>query len=151
MFELGKHPVSLEEAEEISVADRGYVIRFISAPGQEFRQARQVGNRVQIGRALFPPEGTIQIGADAAVLDVSGDLADVIHMIDNLLQPQVSRLWGCLPSDPAWDHHPSVEDRSNDSPAGDEARGFGRPRIAGWCGTRARPFQMTGPKPARGN
>ena len=83
-------------------------------------QAGQIGDRVDVGRALLPAERAVEVGANPAVAGVAGELADVIDVIDHVFRASRRRLGRRLAAHPAGHEHPRVERRADHGVALDE-------------------------------
>ena len=54
----------------------------VTARGEQGGDFRQVRDRRDVGRALLAAEAAVEVGSDAAMVRVAGDLTDVIDVID---------------------------------------------------------------------
>ena len=75
-------PSFLQEANEISVHDQFDILVAVTAFGQHRWQARQVGNRIEVGGRLFATESAVQVRADSRMTRVAGELTDVVDMVE---------------------------------------------------------------------
>ena len=62
-----------------------------------------------VGRALLAAECAVEIGADAAVPRVAGDLADAIDVIDHRIERDARAFRRRLSAHPPGHEHPGVE------------------------------------------
>ena len=95
------------------MSDQLDVGRFVSARCQQVRNARQVGDRIQVHWGLFAAKCAVEIRAAAGVTRVAGDLANVINVVNDSLQLQTDRFRRRFPANPARHHHPGIERRAN--------------------------------------
>ena len=84
-------------------------------------QLLQIGDRVEVARRLLAAEAAVEVGADAGVVGVAGELTDVIDVIDHVRQRHAGRLRGRHAAFPAGDQHPRVERRADHAAALDHA------------------------------
>ena len=77
------------------------VLLTVAARREQRGEPGQIGDGVEVGRALFAAEPAVEIGADAAVAGVAGDLADVIDVIADGLERDAGALGRRLAADPA--------------------------------------------------
>src|SRR5439155_19333890 len=75
-----------QKSTKVAVRDQLDVGRFVSAPREEIRNVRQVSDRVEVRRRLLTAKGAVEIGADASVTRVAGDLADMSDVVNDSLQ-----------------------------------------------------------------
>jgi len=66
--------------------DIGNIFGAISPGCQQTRQADKIGDSVEVIRALFPAVTTVEIGTYSYMQGITGDLTDMIHMIDHYFQ-----------------------------------------------------------------
>ena len=73
-----------EEPQEVPVEDRAYVVIGVAAILHHFRELLQIGDRVEVGRALVATETAVEVTADPDVASVAGKLADMIILSDDI-------------------------------------------------------------------
>ena len=95
------------------------VVVGVAASLQQRLEFHQVGDGVEVGRRLLAAEAAVEVGADADVPGVAGQLADVVDVIDERrASRRRSRASFCR--GPSRDDHPGVERRADDRAAVDE-------------------------------
>src|SRR5215217_7801063 len=82
-------PGSAQHAQKIPVRNLLNVLIRVAPRAEYRRHARKIRDRLDIGGALFPAEGTVQVRPNHAVPRVSSDLADVIDVLRNRLQRHI--------------------------------------------------------------
>ena len=100
--------------------DKLDVGRLVPARCQQVRNARQVGDSIQVHWGLFSAKCAVEVRTDAGVTRIAGDLAHVIKMINDSVQLQTDRFRRRFPADPARHHHPRVQRRADHPAALDE-------------------------------
>ena len=99
----------------------GFNVRLtITARAEQVGQSLQVGDGVEIRGALLASEAAVEVGADAAMAGVAGELADVVDVLDHFLELELRGFGGGLSANPAGDHHPRIERRADDGAATEE-------------------------------
>src|SRR4051812_16214041 len=79
-------PDPFEKADEVAGHDAFDVLGFVASFCEERRQPAQISNGIEVTRRLLAAECPIEIRADAGVLSVSGNLANVIDVIDDAFE-----------------------------------------------------------------
>src|SRR5262245_27369526 len=97
--------------------DALHVGRGITARAQQSGNALEIGDALEVHRALFAAEASIEIGPEPAMTRVAGELADVIDVVHHLFELQAGPRRSGLPANPVWNHHPGVKRRANDGAA----------------------------------
>lgn len=100
--------------------DRADVRIGVASPFQNSLDALQVGDGVEIAGALFFAETSVEVAADADVIGVPGELADVIDVVGDVGDFDSGGFGSGGAAGPAGDHHPGVEDGPEDGVALDE-------------------------------
>jgi len=77
-----------EKPQEVPLEDPIDIFPGISACREERSDGDEISDAVEIHRRLLRPVTAVQIGADADMLRVAGDLADVIDVVADLLDLQ---------------------------------------------------------------
>ena len=103
-----------QETNEVPVHNFDDVFWGITSFFQQAGDLLQIGNGVHVARCLLGAEASVEIAADAAVVGVPRELADVIDVIDKVGETKAGVLGGRLASYPVWDHHPAIERATND-------------------------------------
>jgi len=73
--------VLAQEAEEVSAENPGDVVGAVAALREEVGEVCEVGDAVEIERRLLGAVAAVEIGADADVARVAGELADVVNVL----------------------------------------------------------------------
>lgn len=113
-------PSFLEEAEPVIVHDVFDVFWGIAFFAEQVGKFLEVGYGLEVVGALFAAEGTVEVGANADVERVAGELADVVEVVDERFEVAVHDVWSGLSAYPVGYHHPSVEGPTDDGTAVDE-------------------------------
>jgi hypothetical protein len=79
-----------QDAQEIGVGEIGDVLRAPAARSQQIAQFAHVGDGFQVARGLFAAETAVQIGAEADMACIAGDLTDVVNVLYQFFEPQVA-------------------------------------------------------------
>ena len=108
-------PRATEEVHEVTPHDPFDVVLRITACPQQPRKRLQVGDRIHVHRRLLGAEATVEIGADADMLRVACQLADMVDVIADPLdfQLEVGRLAAQMR--PAGNHHDGIEGHAQDA------------------------------------
>ena len=111
---LGLCPGLPEDPQEIAVKDSTEVGIGVAATFENTINVLQIGDGVEVERALLSPESAIKVAADSDVPCVSGELTDVVNMVGDVGNRHSRRFRGRGAFDPAGDHHPGIEDGTED-------------------------------------
>lgn len=112
--------VFFEEAEEVAGEDVVDVGGFVAAGGEGFGEGGDVGDGVEVHGGLFSAVAAVEIGADADVAGVAGELADVVDVFADLFEFELEVLGFGAVVGPVVDHHDGVEGHADDGAAFDE-------------------------------
>jgi hypothetical protein len=107
-------PRGLEESRPVSVKDIFDVRRTVATGLQNRFQLAEIGNGVEVVRRLFRAETSIEIAAYGDVTRVARELADVVHVVDDVFESDVGS------GRPVRDEHPVVESRADDAVSFDD-------------------------------
>ena len=77
-------PGSAEEVEEVAVHDAFDVGVAVAAVAEQRGHLLEVGDGGEVSRGLFFAEAAVEVCADAAVVRVAGQLADVVDVVDDV-------------------------------------------------------------------
>ena len=83
---LLRPPHGFQQSHPVPGQDPFYIGLGVSASFKDGQQVLQIGDGVEIARRLFLPKPAIEIAADARVVGVASELADVIDVIDHGLE-----------------------------------------------------------------
>ena len=98
-----------QEADEVSVEYLVDVGLGVASILQETFQAREVRDGVQILRGLFSSKSSIEIGANPHVIGIPGQLADVIGMIEHVIEYDAGPFRSAQPPVPPGHQHPRIK------------------------------------------
>ena len=113
-------PRPAEEFDEVLAHDPFDVRLAVASLLENLGDFVYVGDRIEIFRRLLFAEASIEVRADAAVLGIAGELANVVDVVDQFFERDI-RLFGFGHADrPAGGDHPRVEDRTNNGTAFDQ-------------------------------
>jgi hypothetical protein len=73
--------VLAQEKEEVPAENPGEVVGAVAALREEVVELREVGDAVEVERRLLGAVAAVEIGADADVARVAGELADVVNVL----------------------------------------------------------------------
>jgi len=113
-------PVLSQESQKIPVHDAFDIVAGVAAAGQHVGKFAEVGDGLEVGRALFAAETAVEVGADPDMAGVTGELADVVDVVDLVFESHAEGLGTGLADFPAGHDHPGVEDRAEDGAAVEE-------------------------------
>src|SRR6266567_2606803 len=102
-----------QEVNEVLLPDAVNVFRRVTSCRQRGVELREVGDGVEILRRLLRAETTVEVAADADVARITGELADVVHVGNDVIESYAARLRRGLPPDPAGNQHPRIERAPN--------------------------------------
>ncbi len=77
----------------------------------------QIGDAVEVHWPLLGSEPAIEITADSDVVRISGELTNMINVIADVLDFDSGGFGSRLTTRPARNHHPGIEDASDDGTA----------------------------------
>ena len=75
-------PSLSEQAQPVAVHDLFHVGRRVATVFQQRDKGSEIGDSIQVGGSLFGAVATVQVAADPHMLGTSGQLTDVIEVID---------------------------------------------------------------------
>ena len=110
----GLLPGGLEEPRPVAVEDALDILGAVAAGLQDGLEFAEVGYGVEVGRRLFPAETSVEIAADGDMARVARELADVVHVTDDIFERYVSA------GRPIGNEHPVVERRADYASALDD-------------------------------
>jgi len=90
----------------------------------------EVGNAVEIERGLFGAEAPVQVGSNAHVAGISGNLADMVDVFADFLDAQIKVLGLGGAVAPFMNHHDRVKCHSDDGSAFNELPDLGIGQLA---------------------
>jgi len=120
MHLTGLTPRPAKQIQEVAGKDAGDVFIGVASRGEKPIESLEIGDAVEVHRALFASEAAIKVAADPDMFCIPRELADVIDVINDVLDLYAGGLWRRNAALPAGDHHPTVEDAADDGVTLDE-------------------------------
>jgi hypothetical protein len=92
MIAFGLRPRLAHQSQKVPMKESSDVFFAESTLGQHFVEPLQIGNAIEIHRALLKTEAAIKIASNSDMIRVTSDLADMVDVIENIFQFNADRV-----------------------------------------------------------